>query len=175
MIDPTSARGDDVLNAVLIPVINDTLLLPNVAIADVIAPDGLRAAPAGAAPWFAGWIAWQGVELPVVRFEPLNGAHTDVANRRTRIIVLHPVGNALSAHRFGLVGDGHPHLLSVGRDSVKPLELRAGDDPELVLGRARAASQEALIPDLRVIEARLAQLLEQVAGTGTAATAGGAS
>ncbi len=156
-------QGEDgaALNAVLIPVLNDSLLLPNLAIAEVIAPDDLRAPAIGAPPWFAGWITWQGVELPVVRFESLNGAQIDVAHRRPRIVVLHPVGQALSAQCFGLVGDGYPHLLSLHRDGVQALALRAGDDPALVLGRARAASQEALIPDLREIEARLARLLEQ--------------
>jgi chemosensory pili system protein ChpC len=56
------------LYAVLVALQSDTLLLPNLAVAEVVALEGLRPI-SGAPPWFAGMVNWQGRELPIARFE----------------------------------------------------------------------------------------------------------
>lgn len=157
----------DSLNAVLLPLRDERLLLPNLAIADAIAPGALRAAVDSAPDWFAGWIVWQDIDLPVLRFERLNGGSHDSSGRRGRIVVLQAAMAGAGVPRFGLVCDGHPQLLSLGRDAIEALPLRASDVAELVLARVRVDGREALIPDLAAIEARLASLLE--AGTAMAA------
>lgn len=158
----------DTLNAVLLPLRDERLLLPNLALADAIAPGGLRAPTAAAPDWFAGWIVWQDLDLPVLRFERLNGGSHDGGGRRGRIVVLQAATAGTGMPRFGLVCDGHPQLLSVARSAIEPLPLRAADVAELVLARVRVDGREALIPDLAAIEAQLAALLET--GTAQAAT-----
>lgn len=156
----------DQLYAVLISVLNDTLLLPNLAIAEVVSPDALKVPafsdPGAEADWYAGSLTWSGIEVPVVRFERLNGGGLEGPGRRTRVVILNAVGHGSTggaARRFGVICEGYPHLLTLNRAAIRPTGLRQGDDPELVLNRARVASQETLIPDLAAIERRIVRLL----------------
>lgn len=150
----------DVLNAVLLPLRDERLLLPAVAIADAIGAGGLRPAADGAPDWLAGWISWQDLDLPVLHFERLNGGAATETSGRVRIVVLHPVTPGAGLPRLGLLCDGHPQLLSLARSAVEAQPLRADDAAERVLARVIAEGREALIPDLAAIEARLAALLD---------------
>ena len=52
---------------------------------------------------------------------------------------------------------GYPHLVTLNRAALHPVELDAVDRADLVLSRVRIASQVALIPDLVTIEAEIAR------------------
>ena len=147
------------LYAVLVSIQNDTLLLPNVGVAEVVSREGLRAPAPGAPGWYAGLLHWQGVELPVARFERLNGATVDAPGRRTRVIVINTVSGKLSAGRFGLLCEGYPHLVTLNRAAVRVAEARTSDNAKLILMRALVASQETVIPNLDFIENELARVL----------------
>ncbi|WP_439641899.1 chemotaxis protein CheW [Nevskia sp.] len=154
--------ADDLLHAVLLPLHDDRLLLPNLALADSLAPAALRA-PGGEVPdWFAGWLAWQHLDLPVLQFERLIGGSHDSGGRRGRIAVLQALTPGAGEPRCAVLCERHPQLLRLARDGLEALPLRASDVPELALARVRLRSdaREALIPDLAAIEQRLAALLD---------------
>jgi len=146
------------LYAVLVALQSDTLLLPNLAVAEVVAMQDVRPLP-GAPAWFAGLINWQGQELPVARFELLNNGGADLPSRRTRVVVVNSVSTRLSAGRYGLMAEGYPHLVTLNRAALRPADPRPQDSPGLVLSRVRVASQEALIPNLERIEQEMARVL----------------
>jgi len=145
------------LYAVLVALQSDTLLLPNLAVAEVVSLEGLRPL-SGAPPWFAGLLSWQGVELPIARFELLNNGAAAPPGRRTRIAVINSVSARLSAGRYGILAEGYPHLVTLNRAALQPAESRLHDG-ELILARVRVASQEALIPNLDRIEEEMAAVL----------------
>jgi chemosensory pili system protein ChpC len=148
----------DQIYAVMISVQGDTLLLPNLGIAEVASPDGLR--PDVDAPdWFAGRLAWQGQNIPVARFERLNGKPAAVPSRRTRVVVLNAITSRLPGGRFGVLCEGYPHLVTLNRVALQPIPPRPGDNNALILTRARVASQETAIPNLEFIEAELAGVI----------------
>jgi chemosensory pili system protein ChpC len=149
------SEASDQLYAVLIAVQNDTLLVPNLGIAEIASLEGLR--PDVDAPdWFAGRLPWQGQDIPVARFERLNGAPAEPPGRRTRVVVLTAITTRLPGARYGLLCEGYPHLITLNRAVLQTLERRAGDHAGLILSRARVASQETAIPNLEFIEAELA-------------------
>ena len=150
------------LYAVLVTLQSDTLLLPNLAVAEVVSLDGLRPL-SGAPPWFAGLLPWQGRELPIARFELLNNGAAEPPSRRTRIAVINSVSPRLSAGRYGILAEGYPHLVTLNRSALRPAESRP-QDGELILARVRVASQEALIPNLERIEAEMAAVLSTAVG-----------
>lgn len=156
----------DTLNAVLLPLCDERLLLPSLAIADAIAPGTLRPAADGAPDWFAGWVVWQDVDLPVLRFERLNGGSHDSSGRRARIVVLQALSAGAGGPRLALICDGHPQLTRLGRDALETVPMRAADVPGLVLARVRLDGRDAVIPDLAAIEQRLAAALESGATIG---------
>lgn len=157
-------NADEVLNAVLLPLSEDRLLLPSMAIADALPAGGLRTAADGAPAWLAGWISWQDLDLPVLQVERLIGGAAAEAGRRARVVILHPASSGAGLPRFGLLCEGHPQLLSLSRDALEALPMAGGDPPDLVLARVRADGRDALIPDLEAIEARLAIVLEDADG-----------
>lgn len=155
MSEPSSIEQ---LYAVLIGLRNDTLLLPNVGVIEVISREGLQTR-ANAPAWFAGTIDWQGSELPVIRFEVLAGAAADSVGRRARVAVVNGVSRQLPGGRFGVLCEGYPHLVTLNRAALRPAAAREQDRAEFVLARVRVASTEAAIPNLQRIEQELAQLL----------------
>ncbi|MBX6420566.1 MAG: chemotaxis protein CheW [Nevskia sp.] len=162
-------RAPDQLYAVLIALQGDTLLLPNLAVTEVVSTEGLRR-PSGCAPWLAGLLAWQGRELPVARFELLNNGAAAPDHRRTRVVIVNAVTARIEGGHYGLIAEGHPHLVTLNRAALRPAERRPQDSSELVLARVRVASQEAAIPNLEKLEEALAGALA-AHGPGTESTA----
>ncbi|MEC9364879.1 MAG: chemotaxis protein CheW [Pseudomonadota bacterium] len=148
----------DELYAVLMSVHDDTLLLPNAAVAEVLARDALQASDGGPQ-WLAGHCDWNRRRVPVVRFELLNGGGLGGDPRRERIVVLHSLGRHVPGGHIALVALGYPHLVTLNRAAMRPMALDGTDRQELVLSRVRIASQVALIPDLDALEAQIAGAL----------------
>lgn len=145
------------LYAVLLAIHQDTLLLPNAAVAEVLPRDALQAGAGGVGPWLAGHCDWNNRRVPVVRFELLNNARLATDPRRERLVVLNSLGRHLPSGHLAVVAQGYPHLVTLNRSAMRPAPLRQTDRDDLVLSRVRIANQEALIPSLEQIEAEIAR------------------
>ena len=152
------ARQD--IHAVLLALSGDTLLLPNAAMAEILALDRLRPVKDGPA-WLAGTIPYQDRLLRVVRFEVLNGGAAGGESRRTRIAVLHGMTGKLPTGQYAVVCQGHPNLVTLNRDALKPDSRHASDRQDLALARVKIANTSAVIPNLELIETELAKLDER--------------
>jgi chemosensory pili system protein ChpC len=146
--------------AVLMTVNEDTLLLPNAAVAEVLAREALQVADGPAPDWLLGYCDWNNRRVPVVRFERLNQAATGGDPRRERLVVLNSLGRHLPSGHLAIMTQGYPHLVTLNRTAIRPAPLREGDRDDLVLTRVRIANQEALIPDLEQTEVARAQLAD---------------
>ncbi|HEX4894756.1 MAG TPA: chemotaxis protein CheW [Solimonas sp.] len=140
--------------AVLIALHEDTLLLPNAAVAEVLSREALQAGGDGP-DWLLGYCEWNNRRVPVLQFESLNGAGGAPDRRRERIVVINSLGRHLANAQLAFVTQGYPHLVTLNRSAVRAAELRDRDRSDLVLSRVRIANQEALIPDLDAIEAEV--------------------
>lgn len=157
-----TAPADRELHAVLLNLAGDTLLLPNAAIHEVQSAERLRPAALGSGPaWLAGHLPHEDRLLPVVRFEVLNGGHAGEDGRRTRVAILHAIGGRVARGRYGLLCQGHPHLVMLNRAALRAESLHASDDASAALARVRIANASALIPNLEYIESGLVQLDER--------------
>jgi chemosensory pili system protein ChpC len=142
--------------AVLVALEGDTLLLPNVAVAEVVGRETVRPAE-GAPPWLGGYVDWSNRRVPAIRFEVLNGSAVVAPTRRERVVVINTPGVHLPGAAIAIIAQGYPHLVTLNREAMKPQELRSSDRTDLVLSRVRIASREALIPDLESVEAEIAR------------------
>lgn len=150
----------ETLQAVLIPIGIEMLLLPSVAVAQAGTTQGLRP-PVGPGPiWFAGWMSWSGTEIPVLRIDRLLGVEDELNPARARLVVVTPMTPALSSLPWALLSSDLAQLVTVSEATMTALPLTQADDPALVLGRAVADGIKALIPDLAEIERRVADLVE---------------
>lgn len=148
----------DALYAVMIQISGDFLLLPNAAVSEVTALDRFEAAAPESPAWLAGWHATAERRIPVLSFEALCGQPRPEAVKRSRVVIVNPIGRRVGGGGFALLAQGHPHLISINRGTISALPLLASDRDELVLSRVRMAGQEAVIPDLEQIESRLVGL-----------------
>lgn len=148
------------LYCVLIALEGDTLLLPNATIAETVGQELLTAAGESDPAWLAGTLQWNRHAVKAIRFETLNKLAAAALTRRARLVVLQALDRVGSAAPLALVAQNYPHLITVTRDAIAPLPLRAGDDPAWVLARVRVGNSEALIPDLDALRRAVDALSE---------------
>lgn len=159
----TASEAPDQVYAVLVQVLADSLLVPNLAVADVVPRSDLTAV-AGGPPWLDGLVSWQSRKVPVIRFEVANGAPANVPpGRRARVLIVNTTTRDLESGVFGIVIEGNPHLVTLNRVALQPTALRESDHNELVAARVRIANQEAAIPNFDRIERELSQIVAHAA------------
>ncbi|MGE8361920.1 chemotaxis protein CheW [Pseudomonas sp.] len=138
------------LTGLLVPLADRTLLLPNVAVAELI-PYRAPQVSAGMPDWFLGQVAWRDLRLPLLSFEAASGGQAQTG-AGARVAVINALGGRPKVKFIALLVQGIPRSIKVGTDLVRadaalaPLELDAvsfGDDV-------------AKIPDLIGLEQKLA-------------------
>ncbi|AKF44107.1 chemotaxis protein CheW [Pseudomonas syringae] len=146
------------LTGLLVPLSDRHLLLPNVAVAELIDYQDCSAEP-GAPEWYLGPIIWRELTLPLLSFEAACGGRTRVGGRaacggrtrvggRARIVVLNALGGRNDVRFIALLTQGIPRSCKV--DS----QLSYVDVPlaELELAAVQIGETIARIPDLEGLE-----------------------
>ncbi|MCY1182482.1 CheW-like domain protein [compost metagenome] len=137
------------LTGLLLPLADRCLLLPNVAVAELIGYQHASTEPTAPA-WSLGLINWRKQQVPLISFEATSTGRA-VIGERARIVVLNAVGP--SRLRFiALLVQGIPRSCKLDN------QLNYVDVPLQPLERAavQVADQVARVPDLDGLE----QLLE---------------
>ena len=134
------------LTGLLLPLSDRHLLLPNVAVAELI--DYQDSTPEADAPeWFLGPISWRQLTLPLLSFEAACGGRTKVGGR-ARIVVLNALGGRNELKFIALLTQGIPRSCKL--DS----QLSYVDVPlaELELAAVQVGDTVARVPDLVGLE-----------------------
>jgi len=144
------------LRGVLIQLQGEQLLLPNAAVAEVIAyrePEGHAEAPA----WFLGATNWRQRNLAVVRLEKLLGQQEVASSQRQRIVICHTLSDGAQRPFVGIVSTGIPRLVRVHEDLLQG-KPHTEDEHAMVLARLSIDGQDALIPDLSELERQVSEV-----------------
>ncbi|MFJ9992311.1 chemotaxis protein CheW [Pseudomonas putida] len=133
------------LTGLLLPLGDRTLVLPNVAVAELIGERAFvceRHEPA----WHMGWIDWRQQCLPLIGFEAACGGETP-CGERARIVVLNALGDT-GLRYLALLLQGIPRSCKL--DS----QLNYVDVPlgALELAAVQVGEQVARVPDLAALE-----------------------
>ncbi len=142
-----------ILRAQLIYLNRSTLLLPNMAVAEVTRFDGLE--PLSAAPlWVHGLIQWRGLSLPLIDVDALINGDNAVLNKNPRIVVL----NSLSGHReisfIAIATAGNPHLMKLLEDVVDNA-LAEEHSSRYIHAQYPLGKKNVWVPNLHAIEEAL--------------------
>ncbi|MBM7062343.1 chemotaxis protein CheW [Pseudomonas sp. UL073] len=138
------------LTGLLLPLADRTLLLPNVAVAEMIAYRAPQATP-GMPAWFLGQIAWRDLNLPLLSFEAASDGQPQIRSG-VRVAVLNALGGRPQVKFIALLVQGIPRSLKLDEHlpradvPLAPLELEAVSFGDGV----------AKIPDLVALEQKLA-------------------
>ena len=79
------------LTGLLLPLGDRTLVLPNVAVAELIGHRVIACEP-GEPAWHLGWVDWRQQRLPLIGFEAACGGQTP-CGERARVMVLNALGD----------------------------------------------------------------------------------
>lgn len=147
---PALRNNVNSLTALLMPLRDRTLLLPNVAMAELV-PYQTPERRDGMPDWLLGDIGWRNLTLPLLSFEVASGSQTDIG-RDARIAVLNAIGDRPGAPFLALLLQGIPRALKVDTD----LPAAAGTLAPLELAAVRIGDELVKIPDLEGLEQKLA-------------------
>ncbi len=134
-----------------VPLEGVNLLVPNVAIAEVIDYQPLDLIHDGP-DWLLGCLRWREQELPVVSVERLCGFNLPQGGRGSRISVLNSVLAGSELSFYAIVTADIPRLFSADEDALGGSMLGDRVLPRTVADCVRIGNEEALIPDLESIQ-----------------------
>ncbi|WP_439860101.1 chemotaxis protein CheW [Pseudomonas sp. MBLB4136] len=138
------------LTALQVPLADRTLLLPNVALAELI-PYRAPQVSAGMPAWFLGQIAWRDLRLPLLSFEAASDGQVQVGSS-CRVAVINALGGRPKVKFLALLVQGIPRSIKVDGELARADEALAPLELDAV-----AWGEETLkIPDLIALEQRLA-------------------
>lgn len=138
------------LTALLVPLADRTLLLPNVAVAELIPYRTPRVAE-GLPAWLLGQIAWRDLQLPLLSYEAASGGEVQ-AGSGARVAVLNAAGGRANVKFIALLVQGIPRSLKVD-DSLRRAEVPLAP---LELDAVQLGDAVVKIPDLAGLEQMLA-------------------
>jgi chemosensory pili system protein ChpC len=141
---------DPVVNALLLPVSETSLLVPMSAVAEVVG-SGISVFPLDKPdPKIYGWINWRNQRLPLLSFEGISGALPVDFDTHSLVVILNAIESASSRGFYGLALQGFPRRVKVaGKDSnVSILKL----DKRGAAYDAGNIGEPALIPDFKLLE-----------------------
>ena len=149
VIDQTATQ----LTGLLLTLSDRLLVLPNTAVAELVAYRNVQAAE-NSPNWLLGQISWRDLNLPLLSFETASN-DAAVITERARVVIVNAIGGRPKFRFFALLIQGIPrsvrieaNLLSEQDETLLPLELDA----------VRIAVEIAKIPDLIALEQKLADL-----------------
>lgn len=146
------------IHAVLISVGSVRVLLPNAIVAE-IAPFASLEKIDGAPSWLLGAMPWRERTIPIISFSRLTGSALQEETRQARVAVLKTLDDRDGAMpHFGLLTQGLPRLTSITPDLL--VRTDGGEQPSPgTSAHVLVRSDQAIIPDLHWIEAKLAQAI----------------
>jgi len=137
------------LTGLLLPLADRHLILPNVAVAELIdyQPGTLDL---DTPPWYLGRVAWRNRQIPLLSFESACG-NKIVIGERARIVILNALGGRPELKFIALLVQGIPRSYKL--DS----QLSYVDVPLCSLEQAavQVGDQVAKVPDMLALEALL--------------------
>lgn len=151
----------DAVRALWVPLNNTNMLVPNVAIAEVINYQPLDLVQGGP-DWLLGKLRWRDQELPIVSMERICGFELPQGARGARISIINSVKQQSALPFFAIVTSGIPRLFSADADALGDSILENRSLPNTVEDCVRIGNEEALIPNLEIIQTLLEEAWQKL-------------
>ncbi|QKT04259.1 chemotaxis protein CheW [Ectothiorhodospiraceae bacterium 2226] len=145
-----SRTGTAALRAVLMPLYELSVLLPNAAVAEVIRYQDAHPM-AGAPPWWLGKLPWRGIYVPLISLEAFLSAPVPPPEARRRIAVLNTLNGNPALPFMAIVGAGTPQLQVVSAEMISPSGQPSR--PGGLLCSLELNGRPTHVPDLDALEA----------------------
>jgi len=138
--------ADTEIRTIVAPLLEGHILLPNVAIAELLAltmPEPLKKAPS----WVLGELIWNGWQVPIISFEHMiDDTYGNVITSKARILIIKTLGESTQVNYIGLIIQGLPRLRKATSQSL--IEKPQKDLPDEVFSMVTIDELDAYIPEL---------------------------
>ena len=138
------------LTGLLLTLTDRTLLVPNTAVAELIAWQEVDSIPGGVQrDGLIGRITWRGMQLPLLSFEVLAGGDAPDVTADTQIAIFNALDPSVGLSFFAVPLQGIPSSIQVDNElqSDSQASLRKGELQDVLLD-----GQQVYIPDLEGLE-----------------------
>lgn len=146
----------EAVRSLFIPLAGDNLVLPNAAVAEVVAystPDAVSNAP----DWLLGNIAWRNQTIPLISFEAAAGGSVPTPAARSRITVFNGVTGNPKLRFYAMLTQDIPHLMKI--DASLIAAGSEGHAAATVLANVIVNGEAAQIPNLDALESLLQKVV----------------
>lgn len=147
------------ISSMLLPLENRNLLLPGVAVAEIvrfIPPEMER--DEETPPWFLGFIYWRNQRVPLVSFEGMLGETIPSMSTRCRIAVMNNTGLNQQMDFFAILLQETPRLLRLAPEDIAVNNEKIVDQGEKL--HVLVSGEDAVVPDIGFIEKSIVHFLE---------------
>jgi chemosensory pili system protein ChpC len=148
-------RRLEAVHCLLIPLHKETMLLPNAAVAEVIAysdPETIPDAP----DWLQGWLSWRDRKVPLISFEVASGRKMSADMLGKRIAVLNTLNSNPRVPYIAVMIQDIPKLYLIQPDT---LTERSDVNPrQSIMAQLLADGEPVIVPDLDDLEQRVERL-----------------
>ncbi len=151
-------RRLEAVHCLLIPLHKETILLPNAAVAEVIAfsePETIPDAP----DWLQGWLHWRDRKVPLISFEVASGRKMSAEMQGQRIAVLNTLNSNPRVPYIAIMIQDIPKLFLVQPDTLK--ERNDANPRPSIAAQLVAEGEPVIVPDLDDLEQRVERLRSQ--------------
>ena len=149
------AQEQMALSCVMIPLAGTQLLLPNVCVAEIV--PWRRIQPMKHGPdWCLGLLGWRGENIPVIRYEVLNGAGRASEPKAGRcMVVMNRARSAEGPAFYALAADRLPKMVQLNDNDISSTPTPPGPAETAVVA---VGTETAVIPNLEYIEEQVRSL-----------------
>jgi chemosensory pili system protein ChpC len=148
----TKTNAPNQVDCLLIPLKDKNLILPNVAVAEIV-PFSHLLTTASNVDWMLGRIDWRGVPIPVVCYEMLSNQGAPAPNPDARFAIINGVGDHAEMPFYAMLVQGIPRLMHVHEDDIQTVEaMNMGPYDQSAVTIER---EPAIIPNLDLVEQEL--------------------
>ncbi|HEY0634012.1 MAG TPA: chemotaxis protein CheW [Gammaproteobacteria bacterium] len=157
--EKTTSAGEQteqIVRCLLMPFHGFNLLMPNTAVAEVVAyekPKAVDQAPG----WLKGFAAWRGRSVPVVSLENLLGASEAAPASQARLVIFNALGEGGAVPFIAMVAQGLPRLHALKEENLHQVPGMPKSETG-VLARLLLDGNPVVVPDLEVVEKMLIQI-----------------
>jgi chemosensory pili system protein ChpC len=144
-----SKSDNPIVSSLLIPVQGKSLIVPNVAVAEVVPAAEIQTRD-NLPTWCLGHVLWRGVEVPVVSFEIANSQVSGQNSIGSRLAIMNCIGDNPNHKFFAIMVQGIPRMIKLSENEVR-------EDKQANVGQAEQMAVitqlgKAVIPDLSYLE-----------------------
>ena len=150
----------DSVRSLWVPLEGANLLVPNVAIAEVIGYQPFELVESGTE-WLLGSLRWRSLVVPVVSMENMCGQALPESGRNARIAIMNSTLSQSTLDFYAIVTSGIPRLINADSDALGEAVDMDGL-PDTVASQVQIGSERALIPDLQQVQEKIARTWAEI-------------